>query len=79
MARKHTVDEVLRALDRKHDCKVVYNRVYILKSKESFNDLGNKSWGKIDFLCNHNGYTLVKTDKLPVYKHGEWYHHGVII
>lgn len=23
------------------------------------NDLGNKSWGKIDFLCNYRGFTQV--------------------
>lgn len=54
--RKHTVDEVLRSLSKKKDIKITGNEIQILVGKDSKQDLGNKSWGKIDFLCNHNGY-----------------------
>lgn len=63
MARKHNVEEVLRSLSKKHDVKISQKEeVFILnqKLKESKNDLGNGSWGKISFLVN---YTIV-----PVYQ-----------
>lgn len=31
-------------------------------------DLGNKSWGKIDYLVNHCGFQLRKVDELPKMK-----------
>ena len=59
--RKHSVDEVLKSLSKKHDVKVVGNSIQVLKAivtkdgKDVENpayqgDLGNGSWGKIDFL-----------------------------
>lgn len=54
--RKHTVDEVLISLSRKKSIKITGNEIQILVGDKSNNDLGNGSWGKIDFLCNHNGY-----------------------
>lgn len=68
MARKqsYTEDEVLKALKFKNDCRVDSNRrqIYVLdadklspKGKAQLkNDLGNKSWGKIDFLTNFCRY-----------------------
>ena len=68
MARKqsYTEDEVLKALKFKNDCRVDSNRrqIYVLdadklspKGKAQLkNDLGNKSWGKIDFLINYCKY-----------------------
>ena len=32
---------------------------YVVNISESF-ELGNKSWGKIDFLVNYNGFTVSK-------------------
>lgn len=70
MARKHTVDEVLRTLKTKKDVRVSGKTVAVLSNKVLTNDgrviinpdktfdLGNKSWGKIDYLCNHCGYHL---------------------
>lgn len=60
MTRKHTVDEVVRTLSKKKDCKIdVKLKVIEILSKNQSNDLGNGSWGKIDFLVNHNGWTKV--------------------
>ena len=60
MARKHTEDEVLKSLRKKNDVRVNGNLVLILNGKNKkfpkHNDLGNGSWGKIDFLVNHCGY-----------------------
>ena len=37
--------------------------VSVLTGNGRKNDLGNGSWGKIDFLVNHCGYTLIRTSK----------------
>jgi hypothetical protein len=62
MARKHNEDEVLRTLRQKNDVRIVGNQILILNGKnpkfQKQNDLGNGSWGKIDFLKNHKGYFL---------------------
>lgn len=64
MARKqHSLDEVLRSLGKKHDCQVnpQMRVIRILNPKakpcNAINDLGNKSWGKIDYLCHYCGYS----------------------
>ena len=67
--RKHSVDEVLKSLSKKHDVKVVGNSIQVLKAivtkdgKDVENptyqgDLGNGSWGKIDFLKSQ-GYSFI--------------------
>jgi hypothetical protein len=47
------------ALLKKHDVRLNGHHISILKSNSPFakHDLGNKSWGKIDFLVNHCGYS----------------------
>lgn len=65
MARKHNLDEVLRSLGKKHDVRVYPNKgdIEVLNGADKTNDLGNKSWGKIDFLCNYCGYSWYKVSK----------------
>ena len=70
MARKHTVDGVLRALRLKNDVIVNGFEIMILsdfvyknngqkiENPKKKHDLGNGSWGKIDFLVNHYGYSI---------------------
>jgi hypothetical protein len=57
---KYQLSEVLRSLNKKHDCFINGNEVLILNGKSKRypkkHDLGNGSWGKIDFLVNHCGY-----------------------
>lgn len=74
MARKHYVDEVIRSLSQKRDCKIISNKygggtIYILNGKShkypKSNDLGNGSWGKIDFLCNHKGFIFIYVSEFP--------------
>jgi hypothetical protein len=61
MPRKlHDEEEVLKHLRRKKDCKIVGNHIMVLngkgKKQQKSNDLGNGSWGKIDFLVGKKGY-----------------------
>jgi hypothetical protein len=80
MARKHSVDEVLEALKKKKDCKVNSQEkiVSVLQNKTrgKVNDLGNKSWGKIDYLTKYCGYTLLRCDKLESNYTSKSYNHG---
>lgn len=56
---KHTEEKAIRSLNKKKDCLINrdYKVIQIL-TKNKVNDLGNKSWGKIDFLQKHAGYTV---------------------
>ena len=68
MARKHHMDEVARSLNKKNDVKVDTRAsiVYLMKdSTKKSNDLGNGSWGKIDFLVNHKSYIKQFVDSFP--------------
>lgn len=71
MARKHTEEEVLKSLKKKNDITIDGNEIFIMPDKvynsksgeietnpkKKF-DLGNGSWGKIDFLVHHCGYRI---------------------
>ena len=74
MARKHKMDEVLRALGRKKDIRIFSNRIQILKDKiltkdgvipnpRKKHDLRNGSWAKIDFLTNYQGFYINYVEK----------------
>jgi len=76
MARKnYNVDEVLKSLSRKKDImidkkhRIIYmlrNKIWDIKSGEiihnplRINDIGNGSWGKIDFLHSLYLYPIIK-------------------
>ena len=72
MGRKHRLDEVLKELSRKNDVRVSGTVVMVLSDKivdkkgntidnpQKRNDLGNGSWGRIDYLVNHCGYGIVR-------------------
>ena len=61
--KKHFLPTVLESLAKKSDCKVdtLLNIVYVLSnySRSKQNDLGNKSWGKIDFLISKYNYKFL--------------------
>ena len=71
MARKnkYQVDEVLRSLAQKHDVKINADVkvVEVLTGKDAkfqaFNDLGNGSWGKIDYLVNYCNWRQIDVDR----------------
>ena len=69
MTRKHSEDEVLKSLAKKHDVRIVNRTIQVLKPEIEKDgkivenpfyqgDLGNGSWGKIDFLKGQ-GYSLI--------------------
>lgn len=66
MTRKHyTVDEVIKFLSKRRDCRCNPKTkvIEVLRSNGSnpprTNDLGNKSWGRIDFLVKYNDWTQI--------------------
>jgi hypothetical protein len=71
MARnqRYTEDEVLKRLSVKRDVSInPHTRtIQVLngnsKKFPKANDLGNGSWGKIDFLCNHREYHWIFVDE----------------
>ena len=78
MARKHKLDEVLRTLIQKNDIRIsknetiiriLYDKVWDRKKGEYIDnprkkhDLGNGSWGKIDFLVNYHGYSIIQVNE----------------
>jgi len=73
MPRKgYTTDEVIRALSKKKDVRIKGDTIAMLsdfitdkagntiRNPHKINDIGNKSWGKIDYLVNHCHYSLVR-------------------
>ena len=58
----HTEERALKQLSKKRDCRVYGKRIVVLSnnSKERHNDLGNKSWGKIDYLVKAHDYILYR-------------------
>ena len=70
MTRKnYKIDEVLRSLSQKHDIKINTDVqvIEVLSGKDpkfqTFHDVGNNSWGKIDFLVNHCGWSQINVDR----------------
>ena len=65
MPKKHRIDRVLRTLGKKQDCRIDERElvIEIMKGNNQKHDLGNKSWGKIDFLREIEGYTVLHVVK----------------
>lgn len=63
MSRKqHNQYDAMKALSKKQDIRFTSDSEILLlhyKSDKRQNDLGNGSWGKIDYLVNHCGFRLV--------------------
>lgn len=61
MAKKH-YDEVsvVRSLSRKSSIQIISSRKEI-EIKKGATDVGNGSWGKIDYLCHVHGYHVFFT------------------
>lgn len=73
---KHTQESALRTLGQKNDLRIRGSKILILTDRVWDNkkgeyvdnprkkhDIGNKSWGKIDFLTKYYGYSIVNVDK----------------
>ena len=71
---KHTENEAVRALRKKRDVRIEAPFIYVLKDKvlhkelgvidntRKVHDLGNGSWGRIDFLIKVLEYKLLKVN-----------------
>lgn len=61
---KHTENDAVRRLNLKQDCKISNYDILVLSdnSANKVYDLGNKSWGRIDYL-KHLGYRQFFVDK----------------
>jgi len=60
--KSYNESDVIKSLNSKKDCKVVESSKTIWVApngnQNKAHDLGNKSWGKIDFLLHYRGYNL---------------------
>jgi len=60
--KKYEEQQVVIALNKKSFCQVEsYSKTIVVKSAKG--DLGIGSWGKIDFLRNYYGYTVVRNSE----------------
>lgn len=59
--KKKNYDEVsvIRSITKKADVSVDYVNKTI-QVKEDSNEVGNGTWGKIDYLCHYCGYIYVR-------------------
>ena len=78
--RQFTEEEAIQVLNSKHDChvkKTIYGDkiIAMLPRNQRINDIGNKAWGKIDFLLKQCGYTLT-IETLKKKRNGRVYHNG---
>ena len=58
MARIHNVEEVEEQFEQFAVITITEDREVIIPAGTA--TLGNKSWGKVDYLVNHCGYRLVR-------------------
>lgn len=58
MARIHNVENVEKHFEQFAGITLTEDREVIILSGTT--TLGNKSWGKVDFLVNYCGYRLVR-------------------
>ncbi len=63
---KHNIDNVLRSLAKKQDIQLdpTAEIIYLFIGKQARQDVGIKSWGKIDFLKNIKGWVLLKVSSI---------------
>lgn len=59
--KKKNYDEVsvIKSITKKADVSVDYVNK-IIQVKEDSNEVGNGTWGKIDYLCHYCGYIYVR-------------------
>lgn len=62
---KHEENVDVRLLSR---IAKIDSRMKVIQVSKS-QTIGIKSWGRIDFLCNHKGYRLVYGDSITIIKH----------
>lgn len=72
MSKKKSYDEVsvVRALSKKKSIKIDVATKHVKVAKDAM-DVGNGSWGKIDYLCNYCGYTQTFVASVPTIRKNE--------
>jgi len=68
-----TKEKALKVLSGKHDCRVRGRKIFVLTGNDRRyprkNDMGNGSWGAIDFLTKPvNGYSVIHVDSFNKHK-----------
>ena len=73
--KTNTPQQSINILIKKHDLQIKGHTIIILRNKirdrqgnlinnpKKHNDLGNKSWGRIDSLINHHNFNLIYVSK----------------
>lgn len=74
MRKNYTIDEACAGLSKKNDVRINGSVIEILTDKittkegnvidnpKKRNDIGNGSWGKIDYLTKYCGFVLIRVD-----------------
>ena len=64
MRKEHNEADAVSQLRKKHDILSIENRsIKMLIGDKAVNDIGNKSWGKIDYLIHYCGYSLIRCNE----------------
>ena len=59
---KHSLEQAIKALNKKKDVQVEGTDIYI---RNNSTEIGNKSWGKIDYLRKVHNMFVFMVDNLP--------------
>lgn len=59
---KHSLELAIKALNKKKDVQIVNNDIYI---RNETTELGNKSWGRLDYLRKNHNMMIFVVDTLP--------------
>lgn len=62
---KYNEADVLKSLSKKRDVRIERRNIFVLskRAKNKAHDLGNGSWGKIDYLTKNKGFFLYYVTK----------------
>ena len=58
--KEYTTQSVIRILSKKRDVEITSSRIEVKVGPKAKQDLGNKSWGKIDFLSKAANLPVVR-------------------
>ena len=59
---KHSLEQAIKALNKKKDVQVEGTDIYI---RNESTEVGNKSWGRIDYLRKQHNMLVFVVDRLP--------------
>lgn len=56
---KHNFADAVKALEKKKDIRIQGTNIIIDRSEKASQDVGNSSWGKIDFLVKYHKFQVI--------------------